>query len=331
MTPTAPTDPTIHSFTHHGIHQSLPSQDHHSLAKTHHPDESNTMNNEGNKVISYFKSSKHDKISDYEDIWEKSPVPPLDQEREGTSMISPTISEQRFKQFLFNKVFDKNNSSESHYETETDDDEVLFVSDPSYPTCSSSEIISSSDESSSISSFSTQISSSDDNIDDDVDTSDVSDPLAALEILSDCDTEDDIDDCYIASEDNTFDKDQMKVIEVSHQNTDKEYSSNTENSFENEKEGVEICNALENVKEEEESGKISSSGSLTGLLRKLSIRRKQSFTKTKSKTEKRLSAVIGCYLTPTLLGMEADDCQVNFVLLLTIVMLRFVRSRLLSL
>ena len=307
MTPTTTTTTPIHSFTPHTIHQSIPSQDHHSLAKTHHLDESNTRhvvdhNVEENRVlISYFKSSKHDKISDYEDIWEKSPVPPMDQEREATSMISPTISEQRFKQFLFNKVFDKNNSSESHYETETDEDEVVFISDPSYPTCSSSEIIGSSDDSSSISSFSTQISSSDDNINDVFDDL-FSDPLAALENLSDCDTENDINDCYVTYEDDLVDKESL-------QNTDK--VSKKEKSFKNEEEGVEICNALENVKEEDESGKISSSGSLTGLLRKLSIRRKQSFTKTKSKTEKRLSAVIGCYLTPTLLGMNDDECQVG--------------------
>ena len=167
-----------------------------------------SSSNHQDSPVKYFKSPTQDKISDYEDIWQTSPLPDHDllvrtpssrsckghefmnsssschnpmmvspstpdqhimksplHDSEACSpspchdnLISPTLSEQRFKQFLFNKVFDKNKPSESHFETETDindeteteyetfeTEEIPSQSDPSYPTCSSSEIISSSD------------------------------------------------------------------------------------------------------------------------------------------------------------------------------------------
>ena len=270
--------------------------------------------------MSYYKSARADKASDYEDIWEKSPVPP--ERSDLPPVISPTISEHRFKQFLFDKVFDKTtppDSSESHLETEPetnednddDDDDLLLTSDPSYPTCSSSENISSSDNdlchntSSSISSYSTDSS---DICDDLENTEDLTDPLAALENLTDYDTENDLedfDDCDTNIEEGNadtlplFDNDTSEKKEV--------ISNATEESGEKQ--------ALSNNSvNDEQSCKISTSGSLTGLLRKISIRRKPSFTRSWSRSrqaEKRLSAVIGCYLTPDLLGMTNEECQVD--------------------
>ena len=268
-------------------------------------------------MMSYYKSARADKSSDYEDIWEKSPVlsdlPPV---------ISPTISEHRFKRFLFDKVFDKStpaDSSESHLETEPetnednddDDEDLLLTSDPSYPTCSSSENISSSDNdlchntSSSISSYSTDSS---DICDDLENTEDLTDPLAALENLTDYDTENDLedfDDC-----DTDIKEDDADTLPMFDNDTSekKEVISNaTEESGEKQ--------ALsDNSVNDEQSCKISTSGSLTGLLRKLSIRRKPSFTRSWSRSrqaEKRLSAVIGCYLTPDLLGMTNEECQID--------------------
>ena len=271
-------------------------------------------------MMSYYKSTRADKASDYEDIWEKSPVPELELP-ELPPVISPTISEHRFKQFLFDKVFDKNtaaDSAESHLETETennednDDDDLILTSDPSYPTCSSSGNISSSDNdlchnsSSSISSYSTDSS---DICDDVENTEDLTDPLAALENLTDCDTDNDLeefDDC---------DSD----IEIGDANTlpiyDNDTSEKKEEIISNATvESVEKQALSENSLNDEQSCKVSTSGSLTGLLRKLSIRRKPSFTRSWSRSrqvEKRLSAVIGCYLTPDLLGMTNEECQVD--------------------
>ena len=273
-------------------------------------------------MMSYYKSARADKASDYEDIWEKSPVPELELP-DLPPVISPTISEHKFKQFLFDKVFDKNtpaDSSESHIETETEnnddneDEDLLLTSDPSYPTCSSSENISSSDNdlclnsSSSISSYTTDSS---DICDDVENTEDLTDPLAALENLSDYDTDNDndleeFDDCDTNIEEG--DTDTLPI-----------FDNDT-----SEKKEMFICNATEksvekqalsdNSVNDEQSCKISTSGSLTGLLRKLSIRRKPSFTRSWSRSrqvEKRLSAVIGCYLTPDLLGMTNEECQVD--------------------
>merc|ERR1719193_2782060 len=53
-------------------------------------------------------------------------------------------------------------------------------------------------------------------------------------------------------------------------------------------------------------------GSVGGILRKISLKRKASITKQRRKQEKRLSAVIGCYLTPSILGWRDEgDCQVD--------------------
>merc|ERR1719362_2741588 len=48
--------------------------------------------------VLYFKSTTEDKMSDYEDIWERTPGP----ESEGLA-ISPTQSEMRFRQYLISK------------------------------------------------------------------------------------------------------------------------------------------------------------------------------------------------------------------------------------
>ena len=238
-------------------------------------------------MMHYFKSPTHDKISDYEDIWEKSPVP--DPDLETDEMISPTLSEQRFKKFLFKKIFEGRNSGESQYEseTETESQGVSRASSPSYPTCSSSEILCNSEDndSASISSFSTQ--SSEINIDD---FSEPSDPLAALELLTDVlaeDTEDELEsfDCLDISEEQSEASPELEVKCVE----------------------IERSDRPPDIVSDIPSSKSSTTGSFTGLLRRLSLRRAGS----KTRTEKRLSAVIGCYLTPSLLGMKVDDCQID--------------------
>ena len=238
-------------------------------------------------MLHYFKSPTHDKVSDYEDIWEKSPVP--DPDLETDDMISPTLSEQRFKNFLFKKIFDGKNTGSSQYESETETESqcVSRASSPSYPTCSSSEILCSSqdNDSASISSFSTE--SSEINIDD---LSEPSDPLAALEILTDILAEDTEDEEELES----FD-----CLDIS--------EDLTESSPEQEVGSVERTERPPDIVSDIPSSKSSTTGSFTGLLRRLSIRRKPS----KTKSEKRLSAVIGCYLSPSLLGMKVDDCQID--------------------
>ena len=275
-------------------------------------------------MISYYRSARADKASDYEDIWEKSPVPEVDlPDQPGLPpLISPTISEQRFKQFLFNKVFDKSTDcvSDGQLEAETDinedDDDLLAPSDPSYPTCSSSENISSSDielcASSSISSYSTDSS---DICDDLENTEDLTDPLAALENLTNYDTEDDLDDC--------FDDCDTNIESSDVNNADTLPIVNSNDTVEKKKAIISNATSEESVEKEalsnnsindEQSCKLSTSGSLTGLLRKLSIHRKPSFTRSWSRSrpaEKRLSAVIGCYLTPDLLGLTNEECQVD--------------------
>ena len=50
-------------------------------------------------------------MSDYEDIWEKTPGPESPNQDQCDGIISPTLSEKRFKQFLFNRFFDQNYST----------------------------------------------------------------------------------------------------------------------------------------------------------------------------------------------------------------------------
>ena len=268
-------------------------------------------------MMSYYKSARADKASDYEDIWEKSPVPELELP-DLPPVISPTISEHRFKQFLFDKVFDKNtppDSSESHLETENenneeDEEDLLLTSDPSYPTCSSSENISSSDNdfchNSSSSIYSTDTS---DVHDDGENTEDMTDPLAALENLTDYDTDNDLEDFEDC--DTNIEEVEASTLPIFDNDTAEKKLEVISNAAE---ESGERQALSDNSVNDEQSCKISTSGSLTGLLRKLSIRRKPSFTRSWSRSrqvEKRLSAVIGCYLTPDLLGMTNEECQVD--------------------
>ena len=245
-------------------------------------------------LVHYFNSPTHDKISDYEDIWDKSPAP--DPDLQTDEMISPTMSEQRFKNFLFNKIFDKSTSSESQYETET---ESRCASSPSYPTCSSSELVSDGEDSdsSSISSFSTE--SSEIEL---VDISEQSDPLAALEILTDILAEDTDDELEIFDDlDNSEHLIEESLLIVKDAVKDELQNNSNETSSE----------VPPDIVSDIQSGKSSNSGSFTGLLRKLSIRRKPSLGRSAVRAEKRLSAVIGCYLTPSLLTMKIDDCQID--------------------
>ena len=245
----------------------------------------------------YYKSSKQDKISDYEDIWAASPAPVSPTWAVSPTpapAISPTASELRFKQFIF-----------SQFTTGQPEEEEEVAgcpsSDPSYPSCSSTEPPGTSEEegeadSSSLASFasSSQPPSC-------IHTSDLSDPLAALEVLSDCDTDHDLDD------------DDDDIIYSDIESSDNNLAHCDGNDVEDPPAGVEAGEASEGGSvAEERSSKAPCSGSLSGLLRKLSIRSRASVTKEKPPScDKRLSAVIGCYLPPSLLGLSSEDCQVR--------------------
>ena len=202
-------------------------------------------------------------------------------------------------------MFDANKPAEEdcYFESETDNceepEEIPFLSDPSYPTCSSSEILSSSDDtqdhdSSSLASFSSSFSSSSD---DHYSDSDPSDPLAALENLTDYNTDNDIDD--------------LEIVDIDLKTDSNDHNSSCENVTNSHGEvSEENREAFDNNVTEEGHRKTSTTGSLKGLLRKLSIRRKSSF-KRSPRVDKRMSAVIGCYLSPSLLGMTSDDCQID--------------------
>ena len=105
------------------------------------------FNKDQKDLVYYFKSPCVDKMSDYEDIWEKTPGP------ENTirclrleEMISPTQSEKKFKEFLFKKFLDRNfpdrNKEESNLSsdnsTEISYDFDYAESQSTYPQCSSS-------------------------------------------------------------------------------------------------------------------------------------------------------------------------------------------------
>ena len=230
----------------------------------------------------YYKSCKQDKISDYEDIWAVSPTP--------APAISPTASELRFKQFIF-----------SQFTAQPEEVEAPCPSEPSYPSWSSPSPPGTSEEgehdSLSLASFASSSQP------DCIHTSDLSDPLAALEVLSDCDTDHDLDD------------DDDDIIYSDIESTDVAWDNIAQsdgNDVKDSPAGVDAGEASEGGSgAEERRSKPSGSGSLSGLLRKLSIRSRASLTKEKPPScDKRLSAVIGCYLPPSLLGLSSEDCHV---------------------
>ena len=130
--------------------------------------------------ITYFKSPRNDKMSDYEDIWEKTPGPESPSQAPCEETISPTFSEKKFKQFLFNRFFDENHENPAREES-IDSDKAGESNDVDYveslPSYHSSP--SSCSDTSSIISITTSDSSDNQN-----DTSEFSDPLQALEDLS---------------------------------------------------------------------------------------------------------------------------------------------------
>jgi len=251
---------------------------------------------------SYFKSPRNDKMSDYEDIWEKTPGPESPNHPLCEETISPTLSEKKFKQFLFNRFFDANHTHATQEEiheisdqTDESNDIDYVESLPSYPSCSSP----CSDTSSVLS------SSSSDSSDNEIDTSEYSDPLQALENLSDEYSNEESDEEEIRCL-NEEDNNENSI------NNDAAVSMLSEecHSF------IETSQSLTDLPQQSvshDNAKVQESkGSIGGLLRKLSIKRKTSITKPSRKQEKRLSAVIGCYLTPSLLGWKDDGgCQVD--------------------
>eukprot|EP00092_Neocalanus_flemingeri_P018925 GFUD01020501.1.p1 GENE.GFUD01020501.1~~GFUD01020501.1.p1 ORF type:complete len:785 (-),score=183.72 GFUD01020501.1:94-2232(-) len=248
-------------------------------------------------------------MSDYEDIWEKTPGPESPNHPLCDGIISPTLSEKKFKQFLFTRFFDKNYSAQPETKeivanNEESEDFNYAESLPSYPSCSSSY----SNRSSSLSSDSM------DSSDIHSDTSEYSDPLEVLEKLTDTV----IEDTNIDSEEEDFwcsysntgkddtvlvDKDTNCVETAVKKNEQLHFNIETSHS---------LCDLPTNFINHDDGQVQQSKGSIGGLLRKLSIKRKSSITKSTSKQEKRLSAVIGCYLTPSSLGRKDDDgCQVD--------------------
>lgn len=254
----------------------------------------------------YFKSPRNDKMSDYEDIWEKTPGPESPNHPLCEETISPTLSETKFKQFLFNRFFDGNFSHSTQEEvhetsehTEESNDIDYVESSPSYPSCSSP----SSDSSSSL--FS-NISDSSDN---ESDTSEYSDPLQVLENLSEEDTNNETDEeeirCLIEED--------VHSIQWGNDTDHTESSSKINEPFHSDLEtSHSLCDLPKHIIEQDGEKVEPTKSSIGGLLRKLSIKRKPSITKQSNKQEKRLSAVIGCYLTPSLLGWkDYESCQVD--------------------
>jgi len=262
-----------------------------------------------NKVIdyeeslSYFKSPRNDKMSDYEDIWEKTPGPESPVQPPCDETISPTLSEKKFKQFLFNRFFDVNNGhstqeeiNESPNPTEESNDIDYVESLPSYPSCPSSC-------SSSILSITSSESS-----DNQSDTSEYSDPLQALENLSEdySNTESDDEEIECLNEEINESIEGSDISELESSLSVKEKTMCN----------LELSQSLSDLPSStisQEGDKVNEcKGSVGGILRKISLKRKASLTKQRRKQEKRLSAVIGCYLTPSLLGWRDDDsCQVD--------------------
>ena len=94
--------------------------------------------------ITYFKSPRNDKMSDYEDIWERTPGPESSSQAPCDETVSTTLSEKKFKQFLFNRFFDENHTNvakeeiiESAEAGESNDIDYV-ESLPSYSSCPSS-------------------------------------------------------------------------------------------------------------------------------------------------------------------------------------------------
>merc|ERR1719458_1651246 len=109
--------------------------------------------------VLYFKSTTEDKMSDYEDIWERTPGP----ESEGLA-ISPTQSEMRFRQYLISKF---SAGGEDHCNSPSPVPSIIS---------SSASPISSSPSSNSSTIESTE--------EEDVEDAESPEPLAALEILT---------------------------------------------------------------------------------------------------------------------------------------------------
>ena len=152
-------------------------------------------------LIYYFKSSYNSKMSDYEDIWDTTQNP----ETYGCPGLSPMQSEKKFKEFLFKKFLDGNFPDRSKEESNLSSDNSTEISydfdyaesQSTYPQCSSSQ----SDSSSIIS-----VESSDNKSD----TSEYSDPLHALEVLSENESESDLEELLYSFEDNCSDTTQLQ-------------------------------------------------------------------------------------------------------------------------
>jgi len=258
---------------------------------------SDGFNKDKMDLIYYFKSPCIDKMSDYEDIWEKTPGLESPRCLGLEEMISPTQSEKKFKEFLFNKFLDGNCSEkkndESYQSSVTDTEESIdfdYAESPSsYPECPSSI-------SNSFSILSLTCSNSSDNKSD---TSEFSDPLHALEALSDNESLSDLDDLsfFVRDQESELSQfiEQDQAVEINNSSHDTSTS---------------LCDSREEFihSTDGDIGQSKASSSVGGILRKLSIRRKSSI----KKQEKRLSAVIGCYMTPSLLSRKVDEgCQVD--------------------
>merc|ERR1719460_3004322 len=123
--------------------------------------------------VLYFKSTTEDKMSDYEDIWERTPGP----ESEGLA-ISPTQSEMRFRQYLISKF---STGGEDHCNSPSPV--------PSLISSSASPI--SSSPSSNCSTIESDFSSTDE--EEEVEDTESPEPLAALEILTEMNADEEKD------------------------------------------------------------------------------------------------------------------------------------------
>jgi len=235
----------------------------------------------------YFKSTTEDKMSDYEDIWERTPGP----ETEGLA-ISPTQSEMRFRQYLISKF----SPGADHCDS------------PS-PVPSIISSTASPHSSSALSSTSTTIESDlSSTEDEDEEGGESPEPLAALEVLTEmnADEEQDLVEQFRCNQ---------ALVEVNREedNDDFEAVSEVDNEVVSEavrerRETTERVSSVRETLERTESSEESEEETKVGIiLRKLSLRRTSSSRRSSSKKKTdRLSDVIGCYL-----GRRGASCQVD--------------------
>jgi len=250
--------------------------------------------------VLYFKSTTEDKMSDYEDIWERTPGP----ESEGLA-ISPTQSEMRFRQYLISKF---SAGGEDHCNSPSPVPSIIS---------SSASPISSSPSSNS-STIESDFSSTEEE-EEDVEDTESPEPLAALEVLTEMSADDEKDlveqfcctqpvEVSEGGEDEVNPEGVKEIRESvergrSVRNESVERGRSSVREFERDR----VSSVRETLERTESSDESEEESKVGIILRKLSLRRTSSSRKSSSKKRTdRLSDVIGCYL-----GRRGPSCQVD--------------------